>query len=64
MSFKVRREVFMKLSTWYIVGVTNCGTRGYLRKEGGKKRARVPGMNPRDLHKLGGENLAKEVEEE
>lgn len=64
MSFKVRREAYMKLSAWCIVGIKNYGTRGYLRKEGGKRRARVPGMNPGALHQLGGENLAKEVEEE
>lgn len=64
MSFKVRGEVYLKLSAWYIVGIKNYGTRGYLRKEGGKRRARVPGMNPRALHQLGGENSAKEVEEE
>lgn len=64
MSFKVRGEVCMKRNTWYIVGIKNYGTRGYLKKEGGKRRARIPGMNPRALHQLGGENLAKEVEEE
>lgn len=41
MSFKVKREVNMKLSVFCVIGIKRYEIRDYLRKEDGKRRYEV-----------------------